>query len=145
MQVKFHIFEEFSSFFTVSLSFGSKEVQIYIKCQEIAFEQSFKLYINWSTFFVSQTWNYKNVEFFFFFFFFLQISSIISGYRYFKQSDDGHLGIFKGVLELFRNILHTLSHNRCELSFAPVENIWFMIPVCTIIDVFDQASWNQNM
>eukprot|EP00105_Crassostrea_gigas_P015716 XP_011432797.1 PREDICTED: uncharacterized protein LOC105332055 [Crassostrea gigas] len=42
----------------------------------------------------------------------LQISSIISGYRYFKQSDDGHLGIFKGISELFKNIIHTFSNNR---------------------------------
>lgn len=43
----------------------------------------------------------------------LQILSIIFGYRYFKKSADGNLGIFKGVLELFRSMLHTISHNRC--------------------------------
>lgn len=97
--------------------------------------------------------------------FFLQISSIISGYRYFKQSDDGHLGIFKGISELFKNIIHTFSNNRCEVSLiyikdkniiipssfdywfylADVCSTWFLIPVYIILQVFNQASWNQNI
>lgn len=47
----------------------------------------------------------------------LQILSIIFGYRYFKKSADGNLGIFKGVLQLFRSMLHSISHNRWEISF----------------------------
>lgn len=42
----------------------------------------------------------------------LQIMSIIFGYKYFKKSADGYLGIFKGVVELFRSMFYTVTHNR---------------------------------
>lgn len=43
--------------------------------------------------------------------------SIIFGYRYFHKSADGYLGIFKGVVELFRSMFYTVSHNRCKSVF----------------------------
>nr|XP_034307957.1 uncharacterized protein LOC105340078 isoform X3 [Crassostrea gigas]XP_034307961.1 uncharacterized protein LOC105340078 isoform X3 [Crassostrea gigas] len=42
----------------------------------------------------------------------LQIISVIFGYKYFKKSADGYLGIFKGVVELFRSMFYTVTHNR---------------------------------
>ncbi|XP_048730207.2 uncharacterized protein LOC125647538 isoform X2 [Ostrea edulis] len=41
-----------------------------------------------------------------------QVLSIGLGYKYFKRSDDGHLGIFKGVSELFKNIWYKVTDNR---------------------------------
>lgn len=71
--------------------------------------------------------------------FFLQISSIISGYRYFKQSDDGHLGIFKGISELFKNIIHTFSNNRCEVSLIYIKDKNIIIP--SSFDYWFLFSW----
>lgn len=56
------------------------------------------------------------------FIFFLQILFIIFGYRYFKQFDDGYLGIFKGILEFFKNILYMFLNNRCEVSLIYIKD-----------------------
>ncbi|XP_048730673.2 uncharacterized protein LOC125647885 isoform X2 [Ostrea edulis] len=42
----------------------------------------------------------------------LQFACTSIGYVYFKRSQDGHLGVFKGVIELFKSMWFTIINNR---------------------------------
>uniref|UniRef100_K1PEP1 Uncharacterized protein n=1 Tax=Magallana gigas TaxID=29159 RepID=K1PEP1_MAGGI len=67
----------------------------------------------------------------------LQIMSIIFGYRYFKKSADGYLGIFKGVVELFRSMFYTVSHNRYinEKKMPNYNNTYAMYSIISAISL----------
>lgn len=65
------------------------------------------------------------------------IMSIIFGYRYFNKSADGYLGIFKGVVELFRSMFYTVTHNRYinEKKMPNYNNTYGMYSIISVISL----------
>ncbi|XP_052675558.1 uncharacterized protein LOC128157153 isoform X3 [Crassostrea angulata] len=70
---------------------------------------------------------------------FLQVSSVYFGFRYFKQSEDGHLGIFKGLTELFLDPWKKIRKDRTLEFIHVLQRIFYGLQLFSL--VLNVAFW----